>query len=486
MCALTLLFFPSPDSEYQTLIISGYRGIYNSSWIGVCLAMLNSLFLPLICFYLVKNAIELDRRSKTCELIAATPMSKLTYLLSKWCVNVSVLMSVVIVMLVTSILVQLYYGESYHIDIWALIWPQLIFVFPLLLAIASIALMFESIKWLRQGVGNIVYFFLWLGSVTQSMLSASGVGSLLKDLDNEVKLRFPSQEGPTNVGVGVADESIPIKTFVWEGVLPTQTDLLGTLPLLALSLFCFIVGYFCFDRFSQGAIQKSEQASWLNRNVVSKISYFFDLCFTALSRHFSFTQMAYLELKLLLKGRSAYWFIGLLVLNIIQVFVDKPLLTSLILPLSWLWCVLVISQLGQFEKQAGTQELITYSQTSSTVQSFACYLSAWLLLFFACLGSVIRFSVTAEWLLLIQLIVAISFTVSLAYFCGTFTGTKRMFEGFYPLLWYMGPVQTALYLDFFGANSQVSWQAGMPYVFGSISIGLLLLTAVFKRKRQFI
>ena len=50
MSVLTLLFFPPPDAHYQTLVINGYRGIYNSAWLGMCLAMLNVLFLPIICF----------------------------------------------------------------------------------------------------------------------------------------------------------------------------------------------------------------------------------------------------------------------------------------------------------------------------------------------------------------------------------------------------------------------------------------------------
>jgi hypothetical protein len=144
MSVLTLLFFPSPDAQYQTLVINGYRGIYNSAWLGVCLAMLNVIFLPIICFYLVKNALELDRQSMTSELIAATPVGKHTFLLSKWCVNVFILVSIVLVMLCSTVLIQLYYGESYQIDFWALAWPQLVFVLPLLLAIASIAIMFEN------------------------------------------------------------------------------------------------------------------------------------------------------------------------------------------------------------------------------------------------------------------------------------------------------------------------------------------------------
>lgn len=101
----------------------------------------------------------------------------------------------------------------------------------------------------------------------------------------------------------------------------------------------------------------------------------------------------------------------------------------------------------------------------------------------ASLGSVLRFAAIAEWLLIIQLIIAISFTVSLAYFCGVLTGTKRMFEVLYPAIWYMGPIQTALYLDFFGVNSTMSWQAGMPYYYAALAIGLMLLTVRAKSSR---
>ncbi|MEI8605927.1 hypothetical protein [Pseudoalteromonas sp. B160] len=66
-------------------------------------------------------------------------------------VNVLILLSIVLAMLLSSVLIQLYYGESYQVDVWALVWPQLVFVLPLLLAIASIAILFESITWLKGG-----------------------------------------------------------------------------------------------------------------------------------------------------------------------------------------------------------------------------------------------------------------------------------------------------------------------------------------------
>ena len=476
MSVLTLLFFPSLDAQYQTLVINGYRGIYNSEWLGICLAMLNVLFLPIICFYLIKNGLELDRQSMTSELIAATPVSKLTYLFSKWCTNVFILVCIVLVMLFSIILIQLYYGESYQINIWALAWPQLVFVMPMLLAVASLAIMFESIKWLKGGVGNVVYFFLWTASIVSTVESVSGIGSLLSQIEAEVAELFPLQQGSTNIGINIANETEKIKTFIWQGIEPTAIHLLGTMPLLLVCLICFIFAVIYFDRFSKNSLPENKPTSWLIKTVNTHVINRLDALFVILAKPFSFTRFLRLELKLLLKGHSSYWIIGLLLLNIIQLFISQQLLVSMVLPISWLWCVLVLSQLGQLEKQANTVELITYSKKSAVLQSLASYSAGWVVLAMASSGSLVRFAFMAEWILLTQIFIAISFSVSLAYFCGAFTGTKRMFEILYTAIWYIGPIQAALYLDFFGVNSAASWQAGIPYYFAAISIVLLMLT----------
>ena len=484
MSVLTLLFFPSPDAHYQTLVFNDYRGIYNSAWMGMCLAMLNVLFLPIICFYIVKNGLELDRCSKTCELIAATSVSKVTLIMAKWLTNVAILISIVLAMLISSALIQMFYGESYYLDLWKLLWPQLVFVFPLLLAIAAIAVMFESIPWLRGGFGNIVYFFMWAGSVGHTIESSSGVGVLLEQIDAEVTQRFPQSTGNTNVGVSISNEAIEVKSFVWAGIDPTMAHVWGMLPLLIACCCCLLIAIVCFDRFSHCPEPNKNSSAIANLSLTLKIANLLDRIFDALTKHLSFTRLLRLELKLLLTGRSTYWFLGILALNIAQLMSDQAFLVRMLLPISWLWCVLAISQLGQFEKQSNTQEIMAYSNQSPSKQGLASYAAAWMLLAIASLGGIVRFSLAFEWLLIGQLFIAISFTASLAYFCGSLTGTKRMFEGVYPALWYMGPFQTALYIDFFGINSEASWNAGVPVVYLSLSVLLLLGTLSLLNKKN--
>src|SRR5262249_46953150 len=57
------MFLPPNHSTYATLNLSGHRGIYNSAWVGSLVAMLSVTFLALAGFYLVKNAVEHDRRT---------------------------------------------------------------------------------------------------------------------------------------------------------------------------------------------------------------------------------------------------------------------------------------------------------------------------------------------------------------------------------------------------------------------------------------
>jgi ABC-type transport system involved in multi-copper enzyme maturation permease subunit len=119
MLLLTLFFFPVTDANYQTLEINGYRGIYNSAWMGATLATLQVVFLPIICFYLIKNSVESDRNLAVSDLIAATPISKISFLAGKWLSNLSLLLGIALVMLVTTVFVQLWIGEDYQIQLLA-------------------------------------------------------------------------------------------------------------------------------------------------------------------------------------------------------------------------------------------------------------------------------------------------------------------------------------------------------------------------------
>lgn len=52
-----VLCIPKNESSFGIMDFQGYRGIYNSAWIGCALASVSSTIISLIGFYIVKNTI---------------------------------------------------------------------------------------------------------------------------------------------------------------------------------------------------------------------------------------------------------------------------------------------------------------------------------------------------------------------------------------------------------------------------------------------
>src|SRR5512143_1221941 len=162
------LYVPPQEAHYQTLGLGGYRGVYNSAWIGASVAVLSAALLSLPAFYLVKNAVERDERTRVGQIIATTPLSKPLYTLGKAFSNFVFLAVMVGVIALAAAGMQLIRGESFRLDPWALLSPFVFCVLPAMAMIAAIAILFETIAWLRGTLGNVVYFFLWLGVLTAS------------------------------------------------------------------------------------------------------------------------------------------------------------------------------------------------------------------------------------------------------------------------------------------------------------------------------
>lgn len=120
------VFVPSVDADYVTLDLGGYRGVYNSAWIGSMVALLTTIFLSLAGFYLVKNAVDRDRQSGVGQIIATTPLSKPLHTLGKWLSNFAVLAVMVGVIAAAAGAMQLIHGEEVRIGLWALLSPFLL------------------------------------------------------------------------------------------------------------------------------------------------------------------------------------------------------------------------------------------------------------------------------------------------------------------------------------------------------------------------
>ena len=108
----------------------GYRGQYNSAWIGMMMAVCCSTFLSLCGFYVVKNSVERDSITRVGRILAATPMRKEFYTVAKMVSNFAVLACMVAVLMIAAIAVQWIRPEARTISLWQLWSPFLLIALP--------------------------------------------------------------------------------------------------------------------------------------------------------------------------------------------------------------------------------------------------------------------------------------------------------------------------------------------------------------------
>src|SRR5512146_840927 len=93
---LTYFFLPGQGAVfYANLAMGPARPIYSSAAIGSLTAILMAEFFTLFAFYLVKGNIERDRQTRVGQIIATTPISRVTYMLGKWLSNLAIITAMV-------------------------------------------------------------------------------------------------------------------------------------------------------------------------------------------------------------------------------------------------------------------------------------------------------------------------------------------------------------------------------------------------------
>ena len=107
--------------------LGSYRGVANSAWLGSVVGLIGSVFLSLIGFYVVKNTIQRDRETRVGRILAATPMSRSFYTLSKALSNLAVLSAMAMILSAAAVVIQLTHKGAGTHNLFDLLSPILIF-----------------------------------------------------------------------------------------------------------------------------------------------------------------------------------------------------------------------------------------------------------------------------------------------------------------------------------------------------------------------
>jgi hypothetical protein len=155
---------------------------------------------------------------------------------------------------------------------------------------------------------------------------------------------------------------------------------------------------------------------------------------------------------------------------------------GIMLPLAWFLPVLIWSKLGTREARYRTDQLVFSSAKALQRQLPAVWMAGVLLALVTGGGVALNLALHGEWPGVLALAVGALFIPSLALCLGVWTGSSKSFEFIYSLLWYIGPLNQIVPLDFMGVVPG-SVEAGIWQIYLAITI-ILSGLAFIGRKVQ--
>jgi hypothetical protein len=492
---------PAPESGALTVNLGNLRGVYNSAWIGGIIALLSSLLLSLPGFYLVKNAIARDRETRVGQILATTPLPKALYTLGKTVSNFIFLVVIVGLVMVAAGGMQLLRGEVTRIDVWHLAAPFLFSSLPALFVVAAVAVLFESVPLLRGGFGNIAYFVLYIVTITASLSGVTyGPQGTIEAPTNDLfgatvvgasMLRAAHRAYPQRdleLGVGYTLVEGPVATFRWDGVAWSAELILARFLWIGAAIGIALVAALVFDRFDPAKARMGRRLGLVQR-LRGVLGRWREGIRARLPRLRlpplplpAFGRVVDAEMRMLLRGQRWWWYGAALGMVIGALTADAPQALHGLWVAAWIWPVLVWSKLGVRERQHRTAPVVFSAPRPLLRQLPATWLAGLLLSVVTGLGVGVRLLMMGDLARFAGWAVAALFIPTLALAAGVWSGSSKLFEALYVVMWYIGPVSGLAELDFMAANP-ASAALGMPWIYLGITVVLGAL-ALLGRMRQ--
>jgi hypothetical protein len=491
LASVLYLAYAVAAEKLWIVVGNGYRGVYNSAWVGTLMTVSCSIFLSLAGFYIVKNSVQRDTDTRVGQILAATPMRKDFYTIAKTLSNFAVLACMVAILMLAALIMQLMRGEAHSLSLWKLWSPFLFLALPAMLLTASLAVLFETIPGLRVGFGNVAYFFLWTAALSSGATGfddPSGLQLLYRSARNALQKIDPSNSQNFHFSLTIGGERAA-RTFLWNGIDWTAGVLAMRLAWIALAfVFAFVASIF-FRRFdpayswrkkSKAADTAAEQAfhDWSNHSPIP-ISVAHLAPLASGSRKFRFMQLVTSELKLMLKGRRWWWYVGAGGMLIGELVAGDPNTRGGFLLAAWLWPIFIWSEMGCRESRFATSSLI-FSSERSLSRQFPALLSAGVLVaVLTGVGVGVRLLIAGDWHTFAAWLAGVFFIPSLALALGVWTGASKTFEAIYVAWWYLGPAHQIPGFDFMGTTPLSS--TPLRYALGA---AFLLAVAYWRRRTR--
>lgn len=478
--AIGYSFIPEPSASYSTIRIGGYIGEYNLAWFGYVTAIMTSIFLSLIGFYLINNSISNDQKTKMGQIVAATTLNNFKYLLSKVLSNFLVLLTVAILVFVMSIILFFSYNSGHPFEVFQFIKPYALVTLPALFFVSVLAIVFEIIFGRFSILQNIAFFFVISALMvfrpkneTQFALDVFGAKIVTYDMEEQVKAITGNDTiSEMNIGYSIntvnntevfnfQDTDFPMSFIVSRGLW----------ILLGLGIVGIMTPF--FHRFNIKERQKTKKKSKL---IQSDIKTNAEIELTTLAQpktNFGLFAMLKMELLMLIrKGKSYLWLFNLGGMVALALF-PLDMVHQFVLPVLWFFQVGRLSDLTSKELAHKVHYFAFTSFKPLARLLTSQLLSAITLMITLAMPLLIRLAILGKITALVSVLLGGLFIVLLASVLGILTKGKKLFEVLFFMITYAN-INGISFLDYFGA-----FQHSNTYVFGLLITILTILLFVF-------
>ena len=474
--------------EVWIVVGNGYRGVYNSAWIGTLMAICCSTFLSLAGFYIVKGSVQRDTDTRVGRILAATPMRRDFYTIAKTLSNFAVLACMVGILMVAAVAMQLMRAEAHSFSLWKLWAPFILFALPTMLLAASAAVLFETLPLLRGGVGNVAYFFIWSAALALGVTGLddpTGLQLLYRSSRQTLHAVDPTGDNNFHFSLTIGGEHA-VRTFPWNGIDWTTNVLLVRLGWVAVAVAIAYAASIFFHRFDPAR-------SWFKRRSAAEVAPQMTAAHETatsskvMAAHLSplpstpsgipFFRIVAAEMRLMLKGKRWWWYLVAAGLAVACVFAPFDAARGGVFVAAWLWPIFVWSPMGSREARHATESLVFSSAHALSRQLPAIWSAGVLVALLAGGGIGARLLINGDHRGFAAWFAGALFIPTLALALGVWTGGSKAFEALYIIWWYMGPAHHIPGIDFMGTTPASSSPA--PYLIATV----LLLAAAYWRRR---
>jgi hypothetical protein len=480
--------------------LDDYRGIYNSAWVGALMAVVTSSFLTLVGFYIVKGSILRDETTRVGQILAATPMTKSFYTVAKFLGNFAVLAAMVLVMCAAALAMQMIRAEDRTLHLWSLLSPLLLYALPAMAFVAALAVLFETLPILRSGMGNVIWFFVWIALLSGGVSAAidhgagvrtsdyfrdfTGISTMMSQMRGPLLQVDPHFHNDFSLNIG---GNHPHHQFLWSGVRWNAVQVVARFAWFAYAFATALLASLFFHRFDPAREhfarkQTPERAPVLELNAAKQLvqsdpwsSRLTPLPPAAVQNRFFSVVVA--ELRLMLQGHPKWWYIVAAGLFIACLASPLPASREGIILAAWIWPMLIWSQMGSREARYATGSLIFSAPHALQRQLPAVWVAGVLVTLATGGGLAIRLLIARDLHGLAGFAVATLFIPSLALALGVLTGSGKFFEALYIAWWYTGAAHHLRGMDFTGTFAASSTPA--PFLI----LTTVLLAACWTRRR---